>query len=69
MDLPDDLLEQTKIAAIKRRTSVKALVVEGLRTVLAADAAPAKAAGALDRLRDGYHLGGRPLSRDQAHGR
>jgi hypothetical protein len=33
--LPVDLMERAKIAAIKRQTSFKALVEEGIRLVLA----------------------------------
>ncbi|MBN8460782.1 MAG: hypothetical protein J0M04_23365 [Verrucomicrobia bacterium] len=34
VDLPDHILERTKIAAVRRRTSVKNLIIEGLETVL-----------------------------------
>ena len=68
IDLPDDILERTKIAAARRRTSIKKLVIEGLETVLREDIPAAPPADALARLRHGYHLGGQPLTRDQAHG-
>lgn len=68
IDLPDDILERTKIAAACRRTSIKKLVIEGLETVLRAETPAAPPADALARLRHGYHLGGQPLTRDQAHG-
>jgi hypothetical protein len=34
VDLPDDILERTKIAAVRRRTSLKNLIIEGLEAVL-----------------------------------
>lgn len=69
VDLPDAILERTKIAAAKRRTTIKSLIVEGLEKVLGEEEKYAPPAGALERLRKGYHLGGRPLSRDETHGR
>ena len=68
-DLPADLLERSKIAAAKRRTSLKKLVIEGLETVLAPESSPAGSNRALKRLKRGYHLGGRPLTRDEIHAR
>lgn len=69
IDLPDEILERTKIAAAQRRTTLKNLVIEGLETVLRrqfpADPPPA----ALARLKTGYHLGGKPLTRNQTHAR
>ena len=62
VDLPDDILERTKIAAVRRRTSLKNLIIEGLEAVLREEIP----ADALTRLRQGYHLGGQPLTRDQA---
>lgn len=69
IDLPDDILEKTKIAAAKRRTSIKHLVIEGLERVLREEPPAAPPAGALARLQQGYHLGGKPLTRDQSHAR
>lgn len=37
VDLPDGILERTKIAAARRRTSIKNLIIEGLETVLRED--------------------------------
>lgn len=37
VDLPDSILERTKIAAIRRRTTIKNLIIEGLETVLRED--------------------------------
>ena len=69
IDLPDSLLEQTKIAAARRRTSIKNLVIEGLERVLREEAPASPPAEALARLRKGYHLGGQTLTRDQVHAR
>lgn len=67
IDLPDAILERTKIAAARRRTTIKNLVIEGLETVLREDAPASPPSDALARLRHGYHLGGQPLTRDEAH--
>ena len=67
IDLPDSILERTKIAAARRRTTIKNLVIEGLEAVLREDAPAPPPFDALARLRHGYHLGGQPLSRDETH--
>ncbi len=67
IDLPDDLLERTKIAAVPRRTTIKNLVIDGLEAVLKSGVPAAVPADALARPRTGYHLGGKPLTRDQVH--
>jgi hypothetical protein len=69
IDLPDHILERTKIAAARRRTTIKSLIIEGLEKVLREESPAAPPSAALDRLRQGYHLGGQPLTRDQAHAR
>ncbi|MFT4177301.1 MAG: hypothetical protein QM627_11685 [Luteolibacter sp.] len=69
IDLPDHLLEQTKIAAVRRRSSIKNLVIEGLEMVLKQEAFATPPTDALERLRKGYHLGGKPLTRDGIHAR
>lgn len=69
IDLPDEILERTKIAAARRRTTIKNLVIEGLETILQQESPAAPATDALARLRRGYHLGARPLSREQIHAR
>lgn len=69
IDLPDAILERTKIAAARRRTTIKNLVIEGLEAVLREETPAAPPSDALARLHHGYHLGGQPLSRDQAHAR
>jgi hypothetical protein len=69
IDLPDEILERTKIAAARRRTTIKNLVIEGLETILQQESPAAPATDALARLHRGYHLGARPLSREQIHAR
>lgn len=69
IDLPDNILERTKIAAARRRTSIKNLVIEGLESVLKDETAEPPPTDALARLRQGFHLGGQPLTRDQTHAR
>lgn len=67
IDLPDSILERTKVAAARRRTSIQNLVIEGLEVILREDAPAPPPSDALARLRLGYHLGGHPLTREQAH--
>ncbi len=69
VDLPENLLERTKIAAARRRTTIKNLIIEGLETVLREEIPAPPPADALARLHKGYHLGGQPLTRDQVHAR
>ncbi len=69
VDLPDELLERTKIAAIRRRTTIKELVISGLEAVLKSETPTAIPADALARLNNGYNLGGKLLTRDQSHER
>jgi hypothetical protein len=69
IELPDAILERTKVAAARRRTSMKNLIIQGLEIVLQNEAASAPPAEALARLRGGYHLGGHPMTRDEIHAR
>jgi hypothetical protein len=69
VDLPDPILERAKIAAAKRRTTLKKLIIEGLESVLREDISANPPSGALDRLQKGFHLGGKPLTRDEVHAR
>jgi hypothetical protein len=69
IELPDAILERTKVAAARRRTSMKNLVIQGLEMVLQDEVAPAQPSEALARLREGYHLGGQPMSREEIHAR
>ena len=69
IDLPDDILHRAKIVAAQRRTTLKELFLSGLELVMKLETdAPARQA-ALSRLRQGLHLGGQPLNRDQTHER
>ena len=67
IELPDAILERTKVAAAHRRTSMKNLVIQGLEMVLQNEVVPAQPAEALARLRGGYHLGDRPMTREEIH--
>ena len=69
IDLPDEILERTKFAATKRWTSINNLVIEALERVLRDETPPSHSAEALARLKQGYHLGGQPLARNQSHAR
>jgi hypothetical protein len=57
------------VVAAHRRTSMKNLVIQGLEMVLQKEVVPAQPAEALARLRGGYHLGGRPMTREEIHAR
>lgn len=69
IDLPDSLVERTKISAAKQKTSMKDLVIRGLETILAEEEATSPPESALERLRAGFALGGAPLSREESHAR
>jgi hypothetical protein len=71
-DLPEEIVDQAQGVAAARKTTLQALVLEGLRVVLRESIAPvsSSAEAALERLRRGLHLGGgRPLSREDLHAR
>jgi hypothetical protein len=70
IDLPDDVFYRAKLVAAQRRTTLKALFISGLELVMKTDSqSPPARQAALDRLRQGLHLGGQPLTRPQAHER
>lgn len=69
IDLPEDLLHRAKIVAAQRKTTLKELVQTGLDWVLRTEAALPDREAALAHLRKGLHLGGKPLTREQAHER
>lgn len=69
IDLPDDLLHRAKVAAAQRKTTLRELVQVGLDWVLRSEDESADRSAALARLQKGLHLGGQPLTRDQAHER
>jgi len=58
IEIPDAILERTKVAAARRRTSMKKLMIQGFEMVLQEEPVAAPPAEALVRLREGYHLGG-----------
>jgi hypothetical protein len=69
IDIMDDLLHRAKIAAAQRRTTLKELVETGLEIVLRSDVETPERERALERLQKGLRLGGKPLTRTQAHER
>jgi hypothetical protein len=69
IDLPDELLHRAKVAAAQRKTTLKDLVQTGLDWVLKSEGDVADRRVALERLQKGLHLGGEPLTREQAHER
>ena len=69
IDLPDDILERSKIEAVKRHTTFKKLVIERLESILGEESSKSIPTGALARLKQGYHLGCSPLSREKVHER
>lgn len=69
IEIPDAIFDRTKVAAAQRRTSMKNLVIQGLEMVLQNEVVPAQPMEALARLRGGYHLGGRPMTREDIHAR
>jgi len=69
IELPDAILERTKVAAARRRTSMKNLMIQGLEMVLQEEAVAAPHEEALARLRGGYRLGGHPMAREEIHAR
>lgn len=56
IDLPDALLHEAKIAAAQRRTSLKALVEQGLEFVLHGIPVPAKADSLAKNEQDFYEI-------------
>ncbi len=67
IDLPEDLLLKAKIHAAQNKTTLKELVQIGLAQVLNPEARAPDPQAALARLHKGLRLGGRPLTRDDAH--
>ena len=67
IDFPDSILKRTKIAATRRRTTIKNLVIGGLEAVLHEDAPLPRPSDALASLHHGYHLGGQPMTREETH--
>ncbi|MGA0333534.1 MAG: hypothetical protein ACO3N7_01475 [Kiritimatiellia bacterium] len=68
IELPDHLVQRAKVEAARRKTTLKMLVRNGLEMVLREEKAPG-GEEALERLRQGFHLGGAPLTREESHER
>ena len=69
IDLPDSLVEKTKVAAAKSQSTMRELVIQGLETVLSEQVPSTDTPSALERLQKGYALGDEPLTREEAHAR
>jgi hypothetical protein len=69
IDLPDEVLHRAKIMAAQRRTTLKELFLRGLELVMKTETEAPVRQEALARLRQGWHLGGKPLTRAQIHER
>jgi hypothetical protein len=69
IDLPEEILHRAKIVAAQRRTTLRELVVKGLQAELRNGGVGQNRNAALARLRKGLNLGGKPLTREQAHER
>ena len=67
IDRPDELLHRVKILAAQRQTTLKELVLAGLDWVLQSEVAASRRDEAMDRLKRGLHLAGKPLGRQEAH--
>ena len=69
IDLPENLLHRAKVTAAQRKTTLRDLVATGLDWVIRSSDIRTEKPAALSRLRTGLHLGGTPLTREQAHER
>jgi predicted transcriptional regulator len=70
VQLDRDTVRKAKVLAARRGTSVSALVAAQIKeSVQAEDAYEAARRSALELLEQGFHLGGRRLSRDELYER
>jgi hypothetical protein len=69
IDLPQALLTRAKVVAAQRRTTLRELVTTGLDWAIRSSDLRSDADAPRERLRKGLHLGGKPLTRAEAHGR
>ena len=69
IDVPEKLLHRAKVVAAQRRTTLRELVLTGLDQVLGGQGGHASSGAAMARLERGLRLGGRILSREEAHAR
>lgn len=69
LKLTKDSIRKAKIAAAQKGTSLSALLLEKLEEALGEDATyEAARRRAFKWMESGWHLGGRPMGRDAAHG-
>jgi len=69
IDLPDELLHRAKVVAAERRTTLKELVLTGLDWVLQSDSVSVQRDEAIQRMKQGFRLGGQPIKRQATHAR
>jgi len=69
IDVPEKLLHQAKVVAAQRRVTLRELMLTGLGQALGNQALGSEPSGALARLEKGVRLGGKFLTREQAHAR
>jgi hypothetical protein len=67
IDLPDDLLHGAKVFAAQQKSTLKELVIRGLNIVMESGNHGESSQATLSRMRKGLRLGGKPLTRAQAH--
>jgi len=68
-DLPDAVLHRAGAPAAQPGTTLNEPFLPGLELAMEADGEPPARGAALSRLRQGLHLAGQPLTREQAHER
>jgi hypothetical protein len=70
VSLSPETLRKARVLAVKRSTSISGLLAEQIETLTGEDEAYERAKrSALALLKKGFHLGGRPASRDELHER
>jgi hypothetical protein len=68
LKLPAETIRKAKIVAAQRSTSISALVIEKIEELVGEDAEyQAARRRAFEWLSQGWHLGGRPMSRERPH--
>lgn len=70
LQLDGDVIRNARVIAAKRSTSLSRMVAEQIEQIVQADSAyRASEREALKILHRGFHLGGKPLKRDELHER
>lgn len=69
IDLPEDILRRSKIAAAQQGTTLKNLVIAGLESVLGESEPNGDSEAAIARLKKGLQLGNARLDRSDIYGR